>query len=96
MAASEGLTPEERATAELVKALRATGNLHPLVAVLRDPDGGPERARDALLLLGELDLALLVQVALDTLIDDHAEDSTIAPQTRREIRGDDAGAEGPS
>jgi hypothetical protein len=44
MAASEGQTPEELETAELVKALRETGNLRPLVAVLRNADGGPERA----------------------------------------------------
>jgi hypothetical protein len=92
MAASDGPTPEEQETAELVKALRATGNLRPLIVVLRAPDGGPERARDALLLLGELDLELLVQVALDTLIDDHVEDALLAHQTRREIRGSDPSA----
>ena len=89
VASSDGPTPEERATADLVKALRETGNLRPLVAVLRAPDGGPERARDALLLLGELDVELLVQVALDTLIDDHVDDPALALQTRREIRGAD-------
>jgi hypothetical protein len=91
MAALEGPTPAERETAELVKALRATGNLRPLVAVLRNPDGGPECARDALLLLGELDLELLVQVALDTMIQDYVEDPGLAHQTRREMRGSDAG-----
>src|SRR5688572_17323707 len=55
MAASELPTPEERETFELVEALRATGNLRPLVTVLRNPDGGPERARDALVLLADLD-----------------------------------------
>jgi hypothetical protein len=77
---------------ELIKALRRTGNLRPLVTVLRDGDAGPERARDALLLLGELDLELLVQVTLDTLIDGYVEDPGLAHQTRREIRGSDAGA----
>ena len=91
VASSDGPTPEERATGDLVKAVRETGNLRPLVAVLRDPDGGPERARDALLLLGELDVELLVQVALDTLIDDYVDDPALAVQTRREIRGADAG-----
>jgi hypothetical protein len=67
MEVSEVPTPEERATADLVKALRRTGNLRPLVTVLRDGDEGPERSRDALLLLGEFDLELLVQVTLDTL-----------------------------
>jgi hypothetical protein len=92
MAAVEGQTPEERETAELVKALRETGNLRPLVAVLRNADGGPESARDALRLLGELDLELLVQVALDTLIHDYVEDPGLAHQTRREIRGSHDGA----
>jgi len=91
MAASEEATPEERETAELVKALRETGNLRPLVAVLRDGDGGGERARDALELLGELDPELLVQIALDTLIDDYVDDPALAQQTRRQIRGRDAG-----
>jgi hypothetical protein len=84
---------EERRTAELVKALRATGNLRPLVRVLRESDGGPERARDALLMLGELDLDLLVQVALDTLIDDYVEDPALAHQTRRHLPGPGSEAE---
>jgi hypothetical protein len=92
MAAPDGPTPKERETAELVKALRETGNLRPVVAVLRNPDGGPECARDALLMLGELDLELLVQVALDTLIQDYVEDPGLAHQTRREIRGSGARA----
>ena len=91
MAASEDPTPEERATAALVMALRESGNLRPLVEVMRDPDGGPERARDALLLLGELDPELLVQVALDTLIGEYVEDPRLAHQTRREIRGGEGG-----
>lgn len=68
MAPHEELTPEEHQTLELIHALKQTGNLHPLVQVLRDGDVGRERARDALRLLGELDLDLLVQVVLDTLI----------------------------
>lgn len=87
MGFAEDFSPEDRKTAELVKALRATGNLRPLVSVLRESDGGPERARDALLMLGELDLDLLVQVALDTLIDDYVEDPALAHQTRRHISG---------
>jgi hypothetical protein len=43
-------------------------------------------------LLGEFDLELLVQVTLDTLIDAYVEDPGLAHQTRREIRGSDAGA----
>ncbi len=90
--ASSESPDHEQETAELVKALRASGNLRPLVGVLREPDGGPERARDALLMLGELDLELLVQVALDTLIDDYVEDPALAHQTRREIRGEGSSA----
>ena len=92
MAASELPTPEERETFELVKALRATGNLRPLVIVLRNADGGPERARDALVLLAELDPELLAQIALDTMIDGYVEDPGLAHQTRRELRGNDTGA----
>jgi hypothetical protein len=40
----------------------------------------------------EFDLELLVQVTLDTLIDAYVEDPGLAHQTRREIRGSDAGA----
>ncbi len=87
MALPEDLTPAERHTAELVDALKTTGNLQPLVARLRDGELGPEKARDALLLLGELDLALLVQIALDTLISDYVDDPGIAVQNRRAIRG---------
>jgi hypothetical protein len=40
--------------------------------------------------LGELDLDLLVQVALDTLIDDYVEDPAFAHKTRRHVRGNDS------
>ncbi len=86
MAASDDFTPAEREVVELVLALRQTGNLKPLVALLRDGDGGPERARDALQTLGEWDLQMLVQIALDTLIDDYVEDPRIAIQDRRVVR----------
>jgi hypothetical protein len=92
MAVSEVPTPEERGTFELVDALRATGNLRPLVAVLRNADGGAECARDALLLLAELDPELLAQIALDTMIHGYVEDPGLAHQTRRAIRGNDTGA----
>jgi hypothetical protein len=78
----------DETTADLVSALKKTGNLHPLVQVLRDAHVGPERARDALRLLGELDLDLLVQVALDTLIDDYVNDPALALQNRRAARGE--------
>ena len=91
MAAEEDLTPEERETLVLVQDLIASGNLHPLIARLRAGNTGPERARDALKTLAQLDIDLLVQVALDTLIDQYVEDAGIAHQTRREARG---GADG--
>ena len=87
MGSTEDFSQEERETAELVKALRSSGNLRPLVSLLRGSDGGPERARDALLMLGELDLDVLVQVALDTLIDDYVDNPALALQTRRHIHG---------
>ena len=88
MAADEVLTAEERETLELVQDLVASGNLHPLIVRLRARDAGPERARDALKVLGDLDLDLLVQLALDTLIDLYVEDAGLAHQTRRESRGE--------
>ena len=83
------LTAEERQTLELVQSLIESGNLHPLIARLRTSDTGPERARDALKLLGDLDRELLVQLALDTLIEQYVEDPGLAHQTRRASRGDD-------
>ena len=88
MAAEEALTAEERETLELVQELIAGGNLHPLIARLRAGETGPERARDALTILGDLDRQLLVQVALDTLIDQYVADPGLAHQTRRESRGE--------
>ncbi|MEA2169691.1 MAG: hypothetical protein QOF76_2991 [Solirubrobacteraceae bacterium] len=80
-------TAEDEETVELVVALRDTGNLHPLVARLRDGELGPERARDALLALADYDVELLVQLALDTLISIYVTDPGVAHQTRRETRG---------
>ena len=87
MASSGDLTPEEVETIALVNELTATGNLGPLIGLLQDGDGGPERARDALCLLGELDLNLLVQIALDTMIDGHLDDPSGVQQHRRQLRG---------
>lgn len=98
MAIEDGLTPDEQRTADLVQALRDTGDLRPLIKALRDGDAGPERARDTLQVLGELDLRLLVQVALDTLISDYVDDPGLAVQTRRALRGQtpsDAASSGP-
>ncbi len=70
----------------LVGLLRATADTKPLISLLRGADGGPERARDALSVLGELDRELLVQVALDALIDGNFADPAAAAQTRRVVR----------
>lgn len=90
MADMDGLTPDEQRTADLVERLRDTGNLQPLIDALRAGEAGPERARDALQLLGELDLLLLVQVSLDTLIRDYVAQPRLAVQNRRVVRGPDA------
>lgn len=74
MVADDGLSLEEERTAQLVDALKRSGDLRPLINVIRGEANGPTRARAALLLLGELDLELLVQVALHSLIRDHAAD----------------------
>jgi len=79
---------EDREVLDLVVGLQATGNLHPLVALLRDGQIGPERARDALKVLGEADLDQLVQIALDTLIAEYVADPGLAHQPRRDRRGD--------
>lgn len=80
---------DEQATIELVMALRDTGNLHPLIARLRDGELGPESAREALRVLAEYDLDLLVQVTLDSLIAEYVGDPGMAHQPRRERRGAD-------
>lgn len=87
MAFADDLSPQERTTLELVRQLVTTGNLHPLIARLRDGQLGPESARDALRVLGELDRDLLVQVTLDSLITSYLEDPGLAHQPRREVRG---------
>ncbi len=77
-------------TLELVTQLAASGNLHPLIARLRDGDLGPESARDALRTLGELDPDLLVQITLDSLITNYLDDPGLAHQPRRVVRGEGA------
>ncbi len=84
--AYETPSEQERDTIALVGLLRASGNATPLVDLLRGAGAGPGRARDALSLLGELDRELLVQVALDALIDANVADPAAAAQTRRVIR----------
>ena len=85
-------SPDETRTAELVRELRSTGTLRPLLTPLQESDGGPRRARDALLMLGELDLEALVQIALDTLLSDPAKDRASTFQTIRVVGGDEAWA----
>ena len=93
MALPDDLLPEERATIELAAQLRDSGNLHPLIARLRDGELGPERARDVLRLLAELDIDQLVQITLDGLIGAYIEDPRLAHQPRRVVRSEDTDAE---
>ncbi len=88
MASVEDLSPEEQTTIELASELRDSGNLHPLIARLRDGVVGPERARDALRILAELDPDLLVQITLDGLITEYLADPGLAHQPRRVVRSD--------
>jgi hypothetical protein len=88
MAFADDLLPEEQATLELATQLRGTGNLHPLIERLREGDIGPESARDALRVLAELDLDLLVQITLDSLITTYLVDPGLAHQPRRAASGE--------
>ncbi len=90
MAFAEDLPLEEQATLDLVTQLVATGNLHPLIARLRNGELGPESARDALRTLAELDPDLLVQITLDGLVTTYLEDPGLAHQPRRVVPGDEA------
>ena len=72
-AMDEELTPAERASTELVRRLVSTGNLRPLVQAMRDGEQGPEDARVVLATLGELDRDRLVQIALDSLINEYVD-----------------------
>ncbi len=87
MALADDLAPDEQTTMDLAGQLRDSGNLHPLIARLRDGEIGPERARDALLVLADLDVDLLVQITLDGLITTYLDDPGIAHQSRRAVRG---------
>jgi hypothetical protein len=93
MAFAEEPSTKERATLKLVSQLVASGNLHPLIARLRDGEIGPESARDALQILAELDPALLVQITLDSLITTYLDDPGLAHQPRRAVRGEGAAPE---
>jgi hypothetical protein len=86
MAFVDDLPSEEQATIELAAQLRDSGNLHPLIARLRAGQLGPERAREVLRVLAELDTDLLVQITLDALIGEYVEDPGLAHQPQRVIR----------
>jgi anti-sigma regulatory factor (Ser/Thr protein kinase) len=86
--AFDGLSPEDHATVALVAALRETGDVRPLVAVLVDGGAGHAQAQAALRTLGELDIQALVQVAMKALwrhagcgrtLDTRPETSTASP-----------------
>jgi hypothetical protein len=91
--AIDDLPADEQMAIELAAQLRASGNLHPLIARLRDGDIGPERARAALRILAELDIDLLVQITLDGLIGAYLEDPGLAHQPRRVVRSEDTDAD---
>jgi hypothetical protein len=93
MASVDDLSAEERTTIELAGQLRDSGNLHPLIARLRDGEIGPERARDALRVVADLDPDLLVQIALDALISVYLADPGLAHQPRRAVRSEGTDAE---
>lgn len=86
MASDDDVSSDEQLTIDLVKDLQESGNLHPLIARLRDGEVGPEHARDALRVLFELDPDLLVQVTLDGLIEQYLVDPGLAHQPRRVVR----------
>jgi hypothetical protein len=90
MAFDDDLSPEEEATLGLATQLRDSENLHPLIERLRDGDIGPESARDALQVLAELDLDLLVQITLDSLLTTYVPDAGLAHQPRRAVRGQES------
>lgn len=93
MASVDDLSADERTTIDLAAELRDSGNLHPLIARLRDGEVGPERARDVLRLLAEFDIDLLVQITLDGLISVYLDDPGLAYQPRRATRSEERGGD---
>lgn len=61
------MSDAEQETLALVDVVIRTGSLRPVITLLHGTTGGEDRARDALTVLGELDLDVLVQLALTTL-----------------------------
>ncbi|HEX7298530.1 MAG TPA: hypothetical protein VF257_05960 [Solirubrobacteraceae bacterium] len=86
MADSDGFESREKEILSLVARLRADADISALLALLRTDEDGPERVRDALAVLAELDPELIVQVALDALIAGHLGAPATAEQTRRVLR----------
>jgi hypothetical protein len=79
---------DERVTLELATLVRESGSLHPLMAQLRGEKVGPEHARAVLLLLGELDIDLLVQIVLDRVMSICGEECATADGITRGERWD--------
>ena len=69
--ALDELTPAERTSAELARAVVDAGHLGPLVEELENGEQRREGARVALRTLVELDPDRLVQIALDTPVDQY-------------------------
>ena len=70
---ADEMSADEQETLALVDVVLRTGSLRPVITLLHGTTGGEDRARDALTVLGELDLDVLVQLALDTLADGRVE-----------------------
>lgn len=68
MGRSDELTTEEQKTLMLASTLREAESLRPLITLMRDGTISAEQAGDALQVLAELDLDLLVEGAVDLLV----------------------------
>lgn len=86
MASDDPPIAHEDEVLALVQRLRADGDTAPLITVLQDGPEGPERVRDALAILADLDPELIVQVALDALVLAHGAQDQTDHQTRRITR----------
>ena len=86
MANDEQPITSEQEVLSLVRRLLADGDTAPLIALLQDGRAGPERVRDALIIIADLDPELIVQVALDALLRAHVDDHRADHQTRRVTR----------
>ena len=75
-------TPAEHATVGMVGKLLASGTLEPLTQALESGEQGLVEARDVLRMLVEFDRERLVQIALDSLIDENVDRPRDAPPPR--------------